>query len=93
MQIAHGQLINLRILLKRVDANTEEQQLFVMSRYIGRELDSLTDLTYGDWQALRDNAYPNWKDWDWTPDLQFINKLRVFMDEYRETVLGQKRMF
>lgn len=93
MNITHGQLVNLRILLKRVDAVNDEAQIFVMRRYIGHDLEYLGDLTYGDWQTIRDDAYPNWKDWDWTPGDTFLHKLRALMDEYRETVLGQKRLW
>ena len=96
MRITGGQIQSWKSAISEIQALSRKDvpaMLYITGRLIGRELEALGDLTKAEWIELRDQAYPNWQDDDWTVSPDFRVQIAEIYDEYRETVLGQKRLF
>ncbi len=90
--ITHGQLRSLRTALKAVTDDTDGW-VYIVGRLIGREISRLGALTRQEWSTLRNRMYPHWTEDDWTLDAAFRTEIATLWNQYRETVLGQRRLF
>jgi hypothetical protein len=90
-RIKDGQLVAVRRLVGDV-VKDKPGQLYVVSQLVGRNLRTLADLTAAEWRMIRNDAYPNWKDDDWTVSAAFKAKLTGLRNDYLES-MGQMRMF
>ena len=89
--IKDGQLLSLRRLVSGVTQD-KPGQLFIVRKLIDREVQSLAQLTQTEWRSIRNEAFPNWRDDNWTPDPMFIIKLHGLRGQYLESI-GQLRLF
>ncbi len=90
--IKPGQNYALNRLISQFAA-THDERLHVIGRLVGREVTSSKELTRAEWRRIRDRAYPRWTDGDWEPCREFRALVVALVEEYRETVLGQLRLF
>jgi len=90
--IKPGQLYALNRLMGQFTTSRSER-LFVVSQLIGREISSTKELTVREWQRIRNQASPYWEADDWEACREFKTQVTVLVEQYREDVLGQKRLF
>jgi hypothetical protein len=90
--INDGQRFALNKLVNQF-ADCREARLYVLSALTGRPLASSSAVTVGEWRRIRDEAYPNWPDDDWTVAEAFAAKVFALVNRYREEVCGQLRLF
>jgi hypothetical protein len=91
--IRPGQKFVLIKLCENFVGQDREARLFLIARLLGKEVKSTNDLTIGDWQKIRNEAYPRWCDDDWTVGNGFTKKARTIYRQYQTEVLGQLSMF
>jgi len=95
--INQGQTFALNKLLEPYTREDRPCRLYVVSRLIGREVSSTTDLTLREWQRIRDAAWHYDPDADgqerWILKPEFGSRCAALAEEYREQVLGQQRLF
>ena len=91
--LSDGQRVAVHILLKSGGAHTDALKWFALTKLLGREITRIGDMNLDDWHALRMVAYPRWDKNDWTIGDEFKRLIADFVNEYRETVLGQLRLF
>lgn len=92
MKIKDGQRLALYRLLKRY-TDTAHGMLFLVSRMTGRTVRSLGDLSVKEWQEIRNEAFPNWVEDDWTVSEDFDDRCHALHRQYLEEKLGQKALF
>lgn len=92
-RITPNRVYALNRLLEALTGKDRSVRLYVVSELVGREVISTSDLTNGDWCAIRDAAYPNWRGEDWTIGQEFSRQVAALTEQYREQVLGQMRLF
>ena len=74
-------------------ASDRNARLWILSQMFGREIKSTNELTLNEWRQIRDKAYLNWVNSDWTVSDEFIKDGHRRFEEYEEKVLGQKKLF
>jgi hypothetical protein len=79
--------------MEKCRADTSELRNFVLARLLGWDEDAKVVWELADWQKLRDLAYANWHHNDWTIRAEFKQKVALLINEYREQVQGQLRLF
>lgn len=91
-----GQLFALRRLLDEVlrgrKLDTDQTRLWILSQYLEENFASMAQVKRGHWRIVRDAAYPNWPDDDWTMDLTFRNRIASLANRYEEEVNSQMRL-
>ncbi len=92
-KIEDGQKYALIRLCKRFSQDSREERLFIVSKLLGKQVESFNDLMVRDWRKIRDQAYPNWPDDDWEVGDDFAVKIREIARRYQTEVLGQLSMF
>ncbi len=92
-QIKDGQVYALNKLMRQFAGKDRAAKLYIVSKLIGREVESTKDLLRAEWNQIRDDAYPHWLDEDWTVGEPFKAKCDGLFNRYNEEVLGQLRMF
>lgn len=91
--ITDGQIIALTRLLSTFESD-KKARLYMVSHLVGRNVPTFKHLTIGDWRAIRDDAYPFWRQDDWkTIGENFARNARFLSNRYREDVTGQLRLF
>ena len=65
----------------------------MLSKLLGKEVETSGELTLQDWRSIRDRAYPNWPDGDWGVGNDFELLGHRLVRQYEEEVLGQKNLF
>lgn len=68
-------------------------RLWILSQIFNREIKSISELTLNEWHQIRDRAYLNWADGDWTVSEEFIKDGHRRFEEYEEKILGQEKLF
>lgn len=91
--ITAGQIRSLRTGLSGVAGKDSAAHLYIVAKLLERPLDKLGDLRRHEWKRLRDTIYPNWRGDDWAVSDTFRMRCADLFDEYREGVLGQRRLF
>lgn len=91
--IKRGQILSLKSGLRQVQGVDDAACLYIASQLVGRDLQSLGELSHDDWYALRDEMYPGWHREDWTLSEAFRMNVAALFEQYREDCLGQKRLF
>ena len=80
-------------LRKLIGDVSRDKRLWIASQLIGRTIGSFDDLTLQDWRKVRNAAYPDWPQNDWTVGDAFRRELAHLGSQYDETVTGQMRLF
>lgn len=91
-----GQVYSIRGLLDACtsDELTHPARMYILSNLTSREIHSSSEILLREWQVIRNAAYPNWRDKDWkTLNPDFKARVMHFYDQYRESELGQMRLF
>ena len=96
-KIKSGQVYSLNRLISDAIENTgaecnREARLYVVSQLLDKDVKSTKNLTIGDWQTIRDDAYPNWESGEWEPSVKFEGKVARLYEEYLENQ-GQDKLF
>jgi hypothetical protein len=95
--ITQGQCFALNKLLEPYAAKDRAMRLYIVSKLIGREVASTTQLTRQEWLSIRNQAWYYDPDdgggGNWIERREFGGKLAGLAEEYREQVLGQGRLF
>ena len=91
MQIKEGQRFAL-IKLCQNYIKSRNGRLFLVSKILDKEVKSFSELSIDDWQLIRNLAYENWYQDDWTIDTRFANLAYKYAEEY-ELSLGQGTLF
>ena len=89
--ISGGQRFSLNKLLSGY-AKARADRLYLLSTIIGRAVGSSSHVTLAEWRKLRDEAWPEWTNNNWTPGEAFDKKARAIMREYEVDVLGQREL-
>ncbi|MBN1964852.1 MAG: hypothetical protein JW910_09405 [Anaerolineae bacterium] len=90
--ITPGQRYALNKLLSEFAAGPDVH-LFVISRLVEREITNTSELLLSEWQTIRNEAFPRWTANDWTISDAFRARVADLIEEYRELILGQLRLF
>lgn len=93
MQIKPGQKLVLIKLCQRIIGDDREARLYLISHLLDKEVESFNNLTVSDWQRIRDKAFPNWPDNDWTISKEFDAEALQIARQYQIEILGQLLMF
>lgn len=91
--ITKGQKLALILLPKKLGISSRDERLFLVSQLLGREIDTFNDLSLGDWQRVRNKAYPRWWENDWELSDPLKQQVAGILRVYREQVLGQMPLF
>lgn len=90
--IKDGQKLALIKLCQRF-TKSRHCRLWILSKLLNKQVVSTGELFLSDWRQIRNEAYPNWHNDDWTISDEFISKGRKLQREYESEVLGQKDLF
>lgn len=74
-------------------AKDRGQRLYLLSQLLGRTINTSNDCTQEDWRKIRNEAYQNWSNDDWSVCEPFIAKSQTICAKYEEEVMGQARLF
>ena len=91
MKIKDGQKFALLRLCQKY-IKGRNGRLFLVGKILKKEIQSFDDLSITDWQIIRNFAYDNWSNDDWTISNKFANLAMQISDEY-EISLGQGMLF
>ena len=92
-KITSGQMRSLRSGIGVVAGKDEAAHVYIVNVLLKSDVTALEDLTYAHWMRLRDRLYPHWRDGDWSLSDKFRKQCADLFADYREAVLGQRRMF
>jgi hypothetical protein len=73
--------------------NRRDCRLWILSELLGKNVLSANYLSLQDWRKIRNEAYPNWTNNEWTIGDSFSKKINVLCNQFEEQVLGQKKLF
>jgi len=92
--IQKGQRFALNRLMGQF-SDSRDMRLWMINHLLIRhdDITSTSDLTVLEWRRIRDRAYPDWGSDDWTVGDAFVIHMHTLACEYKENVLGQKRLF
>lgn len=96
--ISDGQNLSLirtlNILLEKHNLRShQDARVYIINALLDCNVNSTLDLTREQWQAFRNAAFPGWPDDDWTLSPTYESKIAAVINQYREQVLGQQRLF
>ena len=91
--IEAGQAIAVMRLLAPFTNKDRGCGVYIISRLIGREVQSVYGMNSQEWRKFRNEAYPYWRSDNWEVAVEFKAKIAELVGQYHETVLGQKRLF
>ena len=92
MAITDGQKLAL-IKLCQNFARPRKWRLYFLSKLLAKEVESTSELSVEDWRTVRNMAYPNWPDNDWTIGDGFLIEGYTLYAKYEKEVLGQMSLF
>lgn len=92
LPITRGQIWALNKLLTRYTTADDVKRCIVVE-LTGVNIENLSDLSQSDWAKIRDMAYENWSDGDWTLSRKFGAKVASIVEKYNKEVLGQLPLF
>ena len=67
------------------------ERVALLSGLTGRQVCSSKEITLAEWRRIRDAAYPNWPENDWTMSQQFRARAQAIMRQFLED-LGQLQL-
>ena len=65
-------------------------RLYLLTELIGRQIVSTSDVLIGEWRKIRDEAYPNWSDDNWSVCDEFTSKCQTIISDFEKEILGQQ---
>lgn len=92
MQIRDGQKLALIKLCQRF-TKSRHCRLWMLSKLLNKEVNSTDELYLSDWRQIRNQAYPNWPNDDWTISEEFMAEGWRLERAYEKEVLGQQDLF
>jgi hypothetical protein len=92
MNITDGQKLALVRLVGNV-TDIAAARYYILSKMVDRNIEHTSELTLEEWRLIRNEAYPNWYNDDWSISDKFLSKLQVFYDIYETEIMGQKKLF
>lgn len=69
------------------------ERLWLLSKLLGRKIDTTSDVLLIEWQTIRDSAYPDWPNHNWELSEEFTTKCFRLVREYEKEVVGQGELF
>lgn len=90
--ITPGQIRSLRTGISTIAGKDNAAHLYIVNKLMEKDLKTLSELTRHEWHQLRDQMYPRWHDDDWSLGSVFRKRCANLFAEYREVVLGQRRL-
>lgn len=92
MNITDGQKLALVKLCGKVTTDSAGRH-YILSKLTNRTIEHTSDLMLNEWRTIRDEAYPDWPQNDWSLSDKFLSKLRLCYEEYETEVIGQGKLF
>ena len=94
-KINHGQVLSIQSALNQVSGMVKDAHAYIVCDLLKRpnRIETLEDLTVVEWLALRAHLYPNHKRNDWSLADNARRDIADSLARYRETELGQKKLF
>jgi len=92
-KISKGQIYALNKLINSLIKDEDrELRLYVISKILGRDIDSTKNLTFDDWELIRDRAYDDWWNNNWEPTESFKDTVSFWEDKYLKEVKGYQKL-
>lgn len=92
MNITDGQKLALVKLCGNVTSDSAGRH-YILSKLTGRDIKHTSDLLLNEWRTIRDEAYPDWPNGDWSISESFHRKLWSIYVEYETEIIGQGKLF
>jgi hypothetical protein len=92
LSLSKGQLWAVVKLCKEATGfDGHNERVALLSGLAGRQVSSSKEITLAEWRRIRDAAYPNWPENDWTMAAAFKAKAQGILRQFLED-LGQLQL-